>query len=74
MSHSTIQNVNPSAKIGTPGSAGTLATARTPEQQESYSRTASNSMLKGTAETSTTPMVILGTSAIAERPVPVKGT
>ena len=30
MSHSTIQYVKPTAKIGTPGSAGTLATARTP--------------------------------------------
>jgi hypothetical protein len=46
MSHSTIQYVKPTAKIGTPGSAGTLATARTPEQQESYSRTTSNSMFE----------------------------
>jgi hypothetical protein len=30
MSHSTIHNVKPSAKIETPGSAGTLATAGTP--------------------------------------------
>jgi hypothetical protein len=30
MSHSTIQYVKPPAKIGTPGSAGILATAETP--------------------------------------------
>jgi hypothetical protein len=69
MSHSTIQYVKPTAKIGTPGSAGTLATARTPS-------TAGNPVtvgppetacLKGTEETQTIPLVTPGMSALAER-------
>ncbi len=69
MSHSTIQYVKPTAKIGTPGSAGTLATARTPSTAGNpvTAGPPATACLKGTAETQTTPLVTPGTSAIAER-------
>jgi len=63
MSHCTVQNVKPPAKIGMPGSAGMLATARMPSKT-GLPATASS---KGTSETLATP----GMPAIAERPATV---
>jgi hypothetical protein len=69
MSHSTIQYVKPTAKIGTPGSAGTLATARTPSTAGNpvTAGPPATACLKGTAEKQTIPLVTPGTSVIAER-------
>jgi hypothetical protein len=70
MSHSTIHYVKPSAKIETPGSAGTLATAGTPSTagKPVTAGPSTTACSKGTAEMPTTPLVTPGTSAIAERP------
>ncbi len=57
MSHCTVQYVKPPAKIGMPGLAGMLATARP----------AATASSKGTLETLATP----GMPAIAERPATV---
>jgi hypothetical protein len=67
MSHSTIQHVKQPAKVGTPGSAGAVATttpstAGKPVRAETPATTCS----KGRAVTPTTPLVKQGTSAIAE--------
>jgi hypothetical protein len=68
MSHST----KPPAKLGTPGSEGKLATARTHSTagKPVTAGPPATACSKGTAETPTTPMVTPGTSAIAERPAP----
>jgi hypothetical protein len=73
MSHSTIQYVTPPAKIGTPGSAGVLATARMPSTAGTAGKSATagppaTACSKGTAETPTTPLVTPGMSAVEERP------
>ncbi len=66
MSPCTVQFVKPPANIGTPGSAGMLAAARTPSTVEKPITAGSPATagLKGTAETLVTP----GTPAIAGRP------
>ncbi len=72
MSHSTIQYAKPKAKIGTPGSAGTLAHSKNAlnSRKSSNGRTASNSMFERNSRNAnnTTPLVTPGKSAIAERP------
>jgi hypothetical protein len=70
MSHSTIQYAKPLAKIRTPGSAGTQATARMPSTAGKLVTAGppATACTKGTAETPTTPLVTPGTTAIAERP------
>jgi hypothetical protein len=70
MSHSTIQYVKPPVKIGTPGSAGMLATAKTPTTVEKpvTAGPPATAYSKGTAEMPTTPLVKPGTTLIAERP------
>jgi hypothetical protein len=62
--------VKPPARIGTPGSAGMLATARTPStagKPPIAERPPATASLKGTEETLATP----GTPAIAVRPATV---
>jgi hypothetical protein len=56
--------------MGTPGSAGTLETSRTPSTVEKpvTAGPPATACLKGTAETPTTTLVTPGMSAIAERP------
>jgi hypothetical protein len=58
----------PPAKIGTPGSAGKLATARihSTAGKPATAGPPATACSKGTAETPTTPMVTPGMSAIAE--------
>jgi hypothetical protein len=70
MSHSRIQYIKPPGKIWTPGSAGTLATARTPSTAGKLVTAGppATACWKGTAGMPTTPLVTPGTSAIAERP------
>jgi hypothetical protein len=71
MSHSTIQYVKPPVKIGTPGSAGMLATARTHSTagKPAIAGPPATACSTGTAEMPTTPLVTPRTSAIVERPV-----
>jgi hypothetical protein len=56
MSHSTIQNVKSTTKIGTPGSARTLATARTlsTARKPVTAGPPATACLKGTTETPAT--------------------
>jgi hypothetical protein len=63
MSHSTIQYVKPSAIIGTPGSAGMLATTRAPSTagKPVTAGPPATACSKETAETPTTPLVPPGT-------------
>jgi hypothetical protein len=58
MSPCTVQFVKPPAKIGTPGSAGMLAAARTPSTAEKpiTAESPATAGLKGTAETLVTPV------------------
>ncbi len=69
MSPSSIQYVNSPAKLGTPGSTGMLATARTLSTagKPVTARPPATACSKGTVETPTTPLVTPGTSSIAER-------
>jgi hypothetical protein len=63
MSHYTVQYIRSPAKIGMPGSAGMLSTARTPTK----AGPPATASLKGKAEMLATP----GTPAIAGRPATV---